>query len=272
MTVHNFFDLFIEELKNSPDMRNYYRFINDEKKHFEFRKAYFVQRLQYVAEQINKPNPVIFDCGCGYGTTALFLAMNGLKVYGTTLEFYFDAIENRKKYWSQYGNTDLFEVDYANIFDNKFSNNSFDYIILQDVLHHLEPINEALEIFSAILKPAGKLVVTDENGKNIAARIKLFMRRGNKRIIKIWDDRLQKNILLGNENTRSWQQWYHILNKNNFNVNNADVQYIRFYPPNSFKNQTTEQVIEKENVLYNKNHFLRDYFFWGLNFIATANK
>ena len=221
MTVNDFFELFLKELQDVPAMRGYYKFLND-KTSFEFRKAYFVQRLQYISKQITNQNATIWDCGCGYGTTALFLAMNGFRVYGTTLEFYFDQIEQRKNYWKQYGNADLFEVDYANIFDNNLNDNSFDYIILQDTLHHIEPLQDALHIFHSILKPQGQLVVAEENGNNIIANLKLFKQRGNKKIITIWDERLQKNILLGNENVRSWKKWKYEFEQAGFNCENTE--------------------------------------------------
>ena len=37
----------------------------------------------------------VFDLGCGYGTTALFLVLNGYRVEGITLEFYFKTIKKR---------------------------------------------------------------------------------------------------------------------------------------------------------------------------------
>jgi 2-polyprenyl-3-methyl-5-hydroxy-6-metoxy-1,4-benzoquinol methylase len=193
LTVDAFFELFMKELQETPAMREYYKFLNN-KSSFEFRKAYFVQRLQYISDQIKDKNATIWDCGCGYGTTALFLAMNGFRVYGTTLEFYFDQIEKRKNYWKQYGDVDLFEVDYANVFDQTIKDNSFDYIILQDTLHHIEPLQDALEIFRNVLKITGQLIVAEENGNNIISNLRLFKQRGNKKIITIWDERLQKNI------------------------------------------------------------------------------
>jgi len=264
MTVNDFFELFLKELQVSPAMRKYYRFLND-KASFEFRKAYFLQRLQYIFDQIKDNNSFIWDCGCGYGTTALFLAMNGFRVYGTTLEFYFDEIERRKNYWKQYGNVDLFEVDYANVFDQKINNNSFDYIILQDTLHHIEPLQDALSIFHRVIKPDGQLIVAEENGNNIIANLKLFKQRGNKKIISTWDERLQKNILLGNENVRSWKKWRQEFEQAGFDTENIKPEYIRFYYPFLYRNRSAEEIIAKENVLQKK-YLLREYFFFGINF------
>jgi len=251
-------------LQDAPAMHGYYKFLND-KTSFEFRKAYFVQRLQYIAEQIKDKNASIWDCGCGYGTTALYLAMNGFRVYGTTLEFYFDQIEKRKNYWKQYGNTDLFEVDYANVFDQKINDNSFDFIILQDTLHHIEPLQDALKILHNVLKTNGKLVVAEENGNNIIANLKLFKQRGNKKIIRIWDERLQKNILLGNENIRSWKKWKQEFEQAGFDCENTNPEYIRFYFPFSYCGRSAAEMIEKENIIRNKS-WIKEYFFFGINF------
>ena len=264
MTVDQFFELFLKELQEAPAMWNYYKFLKN-KSSFEFRKAYFIQRLRYVADQITEKNAAIWDCGCGFGTTALFLAMNGFRVYGTTLEFYFDEIEKRKKYWSQYGNSELFEIDYANVFDNKLIENQFDYIILQDTLHHIEPLQDALKIFKNILKPDGQLIVTEENGNNFVENLLLFKQRGNKRIITIWDEKLQKNILFGNENIRSWKKWKEEFEKAGFLCKNVEPEYIRFYYPFLYGKRSSSEMIKKENRL-SKIRRLREYFFFGINF------
>jgi 2-polyprenyl-3-methyl-5-hydroxy-6-metoxy-1,4-benzoquinol methylase len=264
MTVDDFFELFLKELQEAPAMRGYYKFLND-KASFEFRKAYFLQRLQYISNQISDKNSSIWDCGCGYGTTALFLAMNGFRVYGTTLEFYFDEIEKRKNYWKQYGDVDLFTVDYANVFDNNLNDNQFDFIILQDTLHHIEPLHDALNIFYRVLKPTGQLIAVEENGSNIIGNLKLFKQRGNKRIITIWDEHLQKDILLGNENVRSWKRWKREFEQAGFTCQNVEPEYIRFYYPFLYRNRSAAEMVAKENILRKKS-WLREYFFFGINF------
>ena len=270
MTVEQFFELFLKELEDAPAMRGYYKFLNN-RSSFEFRKAYFIQRLQYVADQITEKNAAIWDCGCGFGTTALFLAMNGFRVYGTTLEFYFEEIEKRKKYWSQYGNSELFEIDYANVFDNKLSENQFDNIILQDTLHHIEPLQDALKIFKNILKPDGQLIVIEENGNNFVENLILYKQRGNKRIITIWDEKLQKKILFGNENIRSWKKWKQEFESAGFLCENVEPEYIRFYLPFCYGNRSAYEMIDKENILQKKCR-LREYFFFGINFLIKNNK
>jgi len=264
MNVEQFFELFLNELQEAPALWDYYKFLKN-KSSFEFRKAYFIQRLQYVSDQIKDKNAAIWDCGCGFGTTALFLAMNGFRVYGTTLEYYFEEIEKRKNYWKLYGNTDLIEIDYANVFDGKLNESQFDYIILQDTLHHIEPLQDALKIFKNVLKTQGKLIVAEVNGNNIVSNLMFFKQRGCKRIITIWDERLQKDILFGNENVRSWEKWKQEFIKAGYNCQSIAPEYIRYYYPFCYKNRTAQEMIAKENVVRNK-RWLREFFFWGINF------
>jgi len=102
ITVEVFFNLFIEELKQNKNLRTYYKFLNNSSG-LEFRKAYFCQRLQYIYDNIGEKTSKIWDCGCGYRTTAIFLALNGIATNGSTLEFYYQEIPKRLEYWKKYG-------------------------------------------------------------------------------------------------------------------------------------------------------------------------
>lgn len=269
-TVEDFFNLFVKELEVSPFLHDYYKFSEKDKK-FSFRKSYFLQRLQYVIDNINKDDK-IWDCGCGFATTVIFLKLNGYNVKGTTLEFYFEHINTRLKYWSKYGNLDDLEITYENLFDSQLANSSFDKIIVQDTLHHLEPINNALSILSNKLINNGKIISIEENGNNIIQNIKLFLQRGNKRIIKIYDENLKKEILLGNENIRSLKRWKNVFKKVELQINNESIQYIRILPPIFIRNKDVKTIIKKEKTLASFSSILRNYLFFGINFTATKFK
>ncbi len=230
MTVEEFFNLFLTELEQHPSLRKYYKFFEN-RSSFDFRKAYFCQRLQYIADHVKINSAAIWDIGCGYGTTDIFLAMNGYSTYGSTLEFYFREIPQRMKYWSQHGDVSLFKAGYENLFDITEPPRNCDYIILQDTLHHLEPLGKALQICFNALKPSGKLIAVEENGSNIVQSFKLFLQRGNKRVIEIYDEELKKNIFLGNENIRSLKLWGKEFSRQGLSIDKDHVQYIRVYPP-----------------------------------------
>jgi SAM-dependent methyltransferase len=276
MLPEQFFELMLKELEMHTEMQPYYKFLG-KKSSWHFRRNYFLQRLRYIKKYIidapaNKGAISIWDCGSGYGTTCLFLAMNGIRTIGTTLEFYYDAVQKRMEYWSRYGDTSLFTCTYENLFDNQPNPASYDWIIVQDTLHHLEPIDEALQIFSRSLKEGGKMLCIEENGNNLIQRLKLYKYRGNKRIISIWDEKLQKDILIGNENIRSLATWQRLFEKNGFNLQDGSVQYIRYFLPVHYRFSAADTLLEKEQRIQSGKGLRREYFFFGLNFIAEKTK
>lgn len=270
MAPEQFFELLVKELEVHTEMQPYYKFLGKQSS-WHFRRNYFLQRLRYIHKYLvegYKPGMAIWDCGCGYGTTCLYLAMNGIATYGTTLEFYYETVQKRKEYWSQYGDTSLFTCTYENLFDNRPAPASYDWVIVQDTLHHLEPINDALQIFNSSLKQGGKVLSIEENGNNIIQRAKLYKYRGNKRIITFWDEKLQKEILIGNENIRSLESWRQLFAGNGFAINNNSVQYVRYYLPVSYRFTDAEQLLRQEEKIQSSPGLRREYFFFGLNFVA----
>lgn len=268
MTPEAFFELFLKELESNQEMNHYYKFLGDEKS-FNFRKNYFLERLRYIHKHINDSSKRIFDCGCGYGTTCFFLALNGIASYGETLEFYYDQIKKREEYWQQYGDMSLFKYGYENLFDRTIVPNQYDIIIVQDTLHHLEPIDDALQRLHNMLDKGGKMVVIEENGNNVIQSLKLYKQRGNKRIIDIWDDKLQKNITIGNENIRSLKKWNSLMNNNNFSIKSDTVQYIRYYLPFKYTADNAEKLLQKERKIGSSSSLKKEYLFFGINFIAN---
>ena len=265
MDIEQFFELLLKEIEVNTSLQNLYRFLKD-KKGFYFRKAYFVQRLEYVKNNITIKDASIWDCGCGYGTTGIFLALNGYNVYGTTVEYFYDHIPARFEYWSKFGDISSFRISYQNLFDPPFLKDQFDYVIMQDVLHHLEPVNQALQIIRDSLKDRGTLIVCEENGNNLINNFKLFLRRGNKRIIDIYDEKLNKQMKLGNENIQSLISWRTKFIKAGLVINDKSIEYIRVFPPFFFNKDNYKRVIERENRIWKKNKIAREFLFFGINF------
>jgi ubiquinone/menaquinone biosynthesis C-methylase UbiE len=270
MTSSTFLDFFVKELKENQHLFPYYKLNHGSTAKQEFRKAYFFQRLHFIEKQIEEEEDIaVLDCGCGYGTTTFFLNTNHIPVVSTTLEFYFDQIENRKKYWRNFGNVDEITFEYQNILESTFKENSFDYIILQDTLHHIEPVNEALKIFFKILKKDGKLILIEENGACWARQAILFAQRRNKRIIEYYDPKLQKTISFGNENIRTEKKWITLFKNAGFTNLTKETNYIRFCYPVAYKNKKMDKIIEKEQKIAAKNRWLRRRFFFGMNMVFT---
>ena len=269
MDIEQFFELLLKEIEINTSLQNLYRFLRD-KKSFYFRKAYFIHRLEYIKNSITIQDASIWDCGCGYGTTGIFLALNGYKSCGTTIEYFYDHIPARFAYWSKFGDISGFRISYQNLFDPPFYREQFDYVITQDVLHHLEPNDKALQILKDTLKDKGTLIVCEENGNNIINRLKLFLRRGNKRIIDIYDEKLNRQIKLGNENIQSLASWKSKFRKAGLVIDEKSIEHIRLFPPFFFNKRNYKRVIEKEGRIWKKNKTAREFLFFGINF--TANK
>ncbi|MBI1225539.1 MAG: methyltransferase domain-containing protein [Bacteroidetes bacterium] len=276
MSVEQFFELFLEELKTREKLREYYKFHDDPSK-LTFRKAYFCQRLQYVLDQVQSFRPTIgpslniWDCGCGYATTQIFLAMNGIPSRGTTLEFYFKEIPSRLEYWSKYGDTSLVKTSYEDVFSTQIKENSEDLIIVQDTLHHLEPLQNSLTIFYETLRPGGKLIAIEENGNNLIQRIKLYKQRGSNRIIDYYDEGLGRMVTMGNENIRPYALWRSEFVKAGFEMEEDKLNYVRLFPPSLFQRKRPTEVVQQEQNLWQRYGLLREYFFFGVNFVASKS-
>src|SRR4051812_17699689 len=229
MTVEVFFQHLLAELNKNKSLWAYHKFLANEKK-ILFRKAYFCQRLQYIIDHIGPPGKTIWDCGCGYGTTALFLAMNGYTVKGTTLEFYYEQITARKKFWSGFGDTGLFQCTYEDLFTTDYRN-EFSTILVQDTLHHLYPLEPALMILHRSLKENGRMIVIEENGKNIIQRAKLLKQRGLNKKVEVWDELLQKKLSFADEHIRGFGSWKKLLHKHGFTIDDNSLDFIRLFPP-----------------------------------------
>jgi SAM-dependent methyltransferase len=269
MEVPEFFELFIRELKINRNLQGYYRLL-DNPRRFLWRKAYLEQRLAFVHEHLGSQPMTIWDVGCGYGTTAIFTALNGHRVKGSTLEFYYDQIQRRLDYWSSYGDLSGMTIVYENLFDSSVERQSADIIIVQDTLHHLEPIDQACSIFLKALKPGGKMIVSEENGSNPFILGKNFVRRGFNRVGEIFDERLGKMIPFGNENARSLKKWKKILEEAGFSVVDDVTRFIRLFPPFSYNEGNYRKLIDRENDLGQKSRLLSNYLFFGINFIALS--
>lgn len=265
MNLDRFFHLLEIELLENQKIAQYHRFTNDPYL-YNFRKSYLIQRYQFLLNSIENQNASILDLGCGYGTTAILLTLLGHKVHGITLEYYFDEIEPRLKYWSQFGDCSSLTLEYGDIFDYQSKAEMFDYVVAIDTLHHIEPIHVGLNILYQLLKNDGKIIVSEENGNNLIANMKHIKERGFKRISSYFDERLQKQITFGNENTRSLKGWLELFAKTLFNFESKSLEYIRFYFPKKHNKIFLNEIIGKEQRLWKKSWFLREFFFFGINF------
>lgn len=267
MTVDQFWRLFLIELRDRRDLWGYYKFLASPRSH-EFRRSYFQRRLEYLGRHVDELKPArILDVGCGYGTSALFLALNGWLVHGTTLEHYEEGLAARLKFWSAHGDVSRLTVDHESLFERPPAPGSYDLVLAQDTLHHLEPLAEALGILRRALTPRGCLVAVEENGDHLVQRFRLYLRRGDRRVVEIHDPTLGRSILMGNENIRGREAWKAELEAAGFELRDED--YIRLLPAPFFNATNRLKLEAMEGRLWRRSAFLKRYFFFGINFSAS---
>ena len=100
-------------------------------------------------------------------------------------------------------------------------------------------------------------------------KTRLFLKRGNKRIIKFYDEKLGKNILMGNENVRNLKKWQEKMISSGLEINDSSVQYIRLFLPSKYKKKNPVEIIRREQEIWRKSSLKKELFFHGLNFVAT---
>ena len=118
---------------------------------------------EFIKNYISE-NDKILDFGCGPGTFSVKLSsMTKNEVYGIDISKKFieecEILKNTLK-------IDNFYPQHVQSKILPYKDNSFDLILLFDVIHHLEDINENFVEIKRVLKKRGKLVIYEPNKLN----------------------------------------------------------------------------------------------------------
>lgn len=200
ISAEDFFEDLLNDIETFDSLKEYYGFMNGSRSLRVYRER-FITRMNYCLMNLEGK---VLDVGCGFGTTMIFLALNGFSVSGITLEFYHPVLlERLDKYKSRFTGDVSFK--HSDFFEEDLS--GFDCILLQDTLHHLEPMGSVASKISQFCAQGRLVVCLEENGGSLLKNARLFLKRGSEKIIKFTDSHTGKTILLGNENVRSLKRW-----------------------------------------------------------------
>jgi glycosyltransferase involved in cell wall biosynthesis len=133
-------------------------------------KLYPFSSHKTVIDMLNaKENQRILDIGCGDG---LFAEHINNKNYKAGVDFV-PVSENIKKNFDKYYQYDLNE----GLPDELINESKFDYILMLDILEHLQNFDKIIERSKKVLKENGKIIISLPNIANIYVRLNLLIGR-----------------------------------------------------------------------------------------------
>ncbi|WFU18791.1 class I SAM-dependent methyltransferase [Bradyrhizobium sp. CB3481] len=117
-----------------------------------------------------RPQDKILDAGCGYCYHTTRLARSGATI--TAVDFSDAALAAAQHTIARAGVADRVNLQQADLTKLPFPDNSFDFVVSWGVLMHIPELEAALAELSRVLKPAGVLVLCENNVNSLDVTIR----------------------------------------------------------------------------------------------------
>lgn len=127
--------------------------------------------INFILDAAGDIEPPVLDIGTGKGFTATELARRGVPV--TSVDISDERMRGAFLIAKAAGVDGLIEYNIADANDLPFDDEKFNLVAMVNALHHIEDYSGVLSEISRVLKPGGRLLVTDftEEGFAILGRI-----------------------------------------------------------------------------------------------------
>lgn len=133
----------------------------DYEKNYKAHEVTFRKRLQRAERYLNRKG-LVLDCGCAFGHFSDVAIKEGWKVVATDISL--NAVKHAKDNYNITGVV-------SNATSIPFKENTFDLIVLYDVLEHTDDPLLLLSNLNRLLKPNGIIHITTPNQKSLSARL-----------------------------------------------------------------------------------------------------
>lgn len=120
----------------------------------------FKKRVRTIFEWVNpQDDDVILDCACGRGFYLnMFRYVSQCKLVGLELDW--EVIEKAKR---NVGHLSSLMLNNANIYTLPYPDNTFDAVLLSEILEHIDRDVDGLKEVYRVLKPGGVVAITVPN-------------------------------------------------------------------------------------------------------------
>ncbi|MFH1011552.1 MAG: class I SAM-dependent methyltransferase [bacterium] len=149
-------------------------------------EAFCEQEFDYVTKILNAPQgSVILDAGCGNCAHSIRLARRGFFVQA--LDCSEAALKLARENVAASRMEDRIHIQHGNLLALPFEDGTFNYALCCGVLMHIPDLEKAISELTRVLRPGGRLVVSEANMYSLEAvilrNLKRLLRRG-KALIK----------------------------------------------------------------------------------------
>jgi ubiquinone/menaquinone biosynthesis C-methylase UbiE len=120
-------------------------------------------------------NATFLDAGCGPCAHSVRLARRGFKVHA--IDFSQSALGMAREYVESRGLEDRITLQRSSLLELSFPSSSFDYVLCWGVLMHVPEVDRAVAELARVIRPGGKLIISESNKSSLEAVAMRNLRR-----------------------------------------------------------------------------------------------